>query len=82
MRKCRCALRSSRRPSGSRRLAVGQNAQLLHAVGFVIDRTDDRQSRVERAEDFAQIDLVEEVDEQVGRGRAAVDDEQFVVSAV
>ena len=44
----------------------------------MIDRTDDRQSCAERAQDFRQTDLIEEVDEQVGRGRAAVDHEQIV----
>ena len=32
---------------------------------------------LERAQDFGQTHLVEEVDEQIGRGRAAVDHEQF-----
>ena len=56
---------------------IGQNAELFDAVGFVIDGTDDGQSRVERAQDFGKTNLIEEIDEQVRGGRAAVDHEQI-----
>lgn len=56
---------------------VRQDAELLHAVGFVIHRTDDGEPRVERTQHLGQADLIEEVDEQVGGGRSAVDHEQI-----
>ena len=56
---------------------VRQSAELLNAVRFVIDGTDDGQSRVERTQDFGKTNLIEEIDEQVRGGRAAVDHEQI-----
>lgn len=55
---------------------IGQDADLLNAIRLVIDRTDDSQSRVQAAENLGQPDFIEEVDEQVGRSRAAVDHQQ------
>ena len=56
---------------------VRQSAQLLNAIGLVINGTDDGESRVERTENVRERDLVEEVDEQISRGRAAVDYKQI-----
>jgi len=56
---------------------VRQDAELFDAVGLVIDGTNDGQSRVERTQHLWQIHLIEEVDEQIGRGRTAVDHEQI-----
>ena len=46
---------------------------LFDAVGFVIDGTNDGQSCASERRSSAEINLIEEVDEQIGRGRAAVD---------
>jgi len=55
---------------------IGKNSQLLNAVSVVIDRANDREPCVERAQHFRKSDFVEEVDEQIGRSRATVDYEQ------
>ncbi|MDP9097612.1 MAG: hypothetical protein M3N48_01270 [Verrucomicrobiota bacterium] len=53
-------------PAATQTECVRQDTELLHAVGLVIDRTNDSQRRVECAENEGQTDFIEEVYKQVG----------------
>ena len=60
------------------RQALGQEPYLLHAVGLVIDRTDEGQRGVIQTEHLGQPDLGEVVEEQVSGRSPAIGDQQIV----